>query len=54
MKNVVNDEMVKELSIRFSKKEKVIRIMFKKALEFGYNFQKTKKLIIEFILNNKS
>ena len=54
MKNVVEDEIVKELSIRLAKKEKVVRIMLKKALEFGYNFKKAKELIIEFILKNKS
>lgn len=47
-KNVVRDEMVKELSRKFGKKEKVIEIMIDVSLKKEYNITDLRKVIEEF------
>ena len=50
--NVIKDEIIKELSEKYNKKEKIITIMFEKSFELGYNSKEAKENIIEFIVNN--
>lgn len=50
--NVIKDEIMKELSEKYNKKEKIITIMFEKSFELGYNSKEAKENIIEFIVNN--
>lgn len=49
MRDVVVDEIIKELSKEYSKKEKVIQIMLEKSMELGYDIIKTKENIVGFI-----
>lgn len=46
--NVVEND-VKELSKKYCKKEKLIKIMIEKSLELGYNENDTINNIIEFM-----
>lgn len=49
MRDVVEKEVMKELSKKYNKKEKVIEIMLEKSIEMGYDIIKSKENIIEFI-----
>jgi len=48
MKDVVKDEIIKELSLKYDKKEEVILQMLNKADEIGYNSFEAKCLINSF------
>lgn len=47
--NVVENDVVKELSEKYCKKEKLIKIMIEKSFELGYNENNTMQNIIEFM-----
>ena len=49
--NVVKDEVIKELSKEYNKKEIVIQIMIKKCEELNYSINESKKIIEEFLIN---
>ena len=49
MRDVVVDEVIKELSMKYNKKEKVIEIMLEKSIEMGYDIIKSKENIVGFI-----
>jgi DNA-binding ferritin-like protein (Dps family) len=51
--NVVEND-VKELSKKYCKKEKLIKIMIEKSLELGYNENDTINNIIEFMEKQNS
>ena len=51
-KDVVLDEVVKELSRKYNRKEKVINAMFIKCFELGYSIENSQKHINEFCQNN--
>lgn len=48
MKDVVENEVIKELSEKYHKKEKLIRIMVEKCKSLGYNIQEAKGMIENF------
>ncbi len=48
-KNVVENEVIKELSKKYGKKEKIIRIMLEKSINLGYNINNSIKNISVFI-----
>jgi hypothetical protein len=50
--DVVKNEIIKELSKKYNKKEKNITIMLEKSFELGYNNEEAKENIIEFIVNS--
>ncbi len=52
MRDVVVDEIIKELSKEYNKKEKVIQIMLEKSMEMGYDVLKSKENIVGFIKNS--
>lgn len=47
--NVVENEIIKELSKKYGKKEKMIFIMFEESLKLGCNNVEAKENIIDFI-----
>ena len=47
--NVVENEIIKELSKKFGKKEKMIFIMFEESLKLGCNNVEAEENIIDFI-----
>lgn len=47
--NVVENEIIKELSQKYGKKEETIRIMFEKSINLGYNINSSIKNISAFI-----
>lgn len=49
MKDVVVDEIIKELSKKYNKKEKIIEIMLEKSMNLGYDVIESKENIEEFI-----
>lgn len=48
MKDVVLDEVVKGLSEKYNKKEKIVAQMLEKCQKLEYNFEESKKLIYDF------
>ena len=49
MRDVVVDEIIRELSKEYNKKDKVIQIMLEKSMELGYDIIKSKENIVGFI-----
>lgn len=49
MRDVVVDEIIKELSEKYNKREILIEIMLEKSIKMGYDVIKSKENIIEFI-----
>ncbi len=45
MKDVVENEVIKELSKKYNKKEKTIKIMFEKCCDLGYELKESRELI---------
>ena len=45
------NEVVKELSAKYNKKEKVIKSMIEKSKKLGYNMESSKKCIDDFYKN---
>lgn len=52
VKDVVENEVIKELSKKCSRKGKVIKIMLERCRNVGYNIQESKQSILEFYKNN--
>lgn len=48
-KNVVKEEVLKDLSKTYCIKENALRIMFERAFSLGFNFFEIKELVIEFM-----
>ena len=48
MKDVVENEVIKELSKKYNKKEKTIKIMFEKCCDSGYELKESRELIEMF------
>lgn len=48
MKDVVIEEIVKELEKMYRIKKKIITIMIDKCLELGYNLNESKEIILKF------
>lgn len=46
--DVVENEIIKELSKKYNKNEKVIQIMVKKCMDLNYNINEGKRVIEEF------
>lgn len=46
--NIVENEVIRELSEKYHKKEKLMRIMVEKCKKVGYNIQESKQIIMEF------
>lgn len=46
--DVVENEIIKELSKKYNKNEKVIQFMVKKCMDLNYNINEGKKIIEEF------
>lgn len=51
--NVVEKEVMKELSKKYNKKEKIIKIMLEKSIALGYDIVKSKENIIKFMKSKK-
>lgn len=51
--NIVEDEIMKELSKKYNKKEKIIKIMLEKSIALGYDIAKSKENIIKFMNSKK-
>lgn len=49
--NVVEDEVIKELSKKYNKKKKVIKILLEECNSFGYNIKESIEIVIEFFKN---
>ena len=49
--NTKENEVIKELSIMYDKKEKVIRVMYEKSKEEGYTIKEFKELLEKFYCN---
>lgn len=47
----MNDEIVRELSKKYNKKESCIKIMIYKCIGLGYNFKEFEILLQEFLKN---
>lgn len=47
--DVVLNEVIKELSEKYNKKEKIIKIMLEKSIVLGYDIVKSKENIIKFM-----
>ena len=51
-KDIVLDEVVKELREKYNKKEQVIKIMLEECKKLGYNIKESKEIIIDFFKCN--
>lgn len=51
-KDVILDEVIKELRNEYNKKEQVIRIMLEKCKRLGYNIKESKEIIVTFFKIN--
>ena len=49
--NVVENEEIKELSKKYNKKKKVIKILLEECNSFGYNIKESIEKVIEFFKN---
>lgn len=48
MKDVVVNEIIKELGKNYKSKKKIITIMIDKCLELDYNLNESKEIILRF------
>ena len=46
--NVLENEEIKELSKKYNKKKKVIKILLEECNSFGYNIKESIEIVIEF------
>jgi len=46
--NNIKNKIIKELSNKYKKKEKVVQIMYEKSKEVGYTIKEIKNLIKQF------
>lgn len=47
-KDVILDEIVKELSKKYNKREQVVKVLLDKCKIFSYNIKESKEIIINF------
>ncbi len=48
MRDVILNEIIKDISKRYDKKREMIEIMVEKCKELDYNIDESKELIIDF------
>lgn len=52
MKTMIEKETIEELSLKFKKKKKLIKIMIAECKEKSYNVSESRSLILEFFKIN--
>lgn len=49
MKDVVENEVIKELSKKCNRSERIIKIMIEECKNIGFSIEKSRQVILEFL-----